>query len=278
MLVLDADSVMSGAAILRLVRIMEAHPEIGILQQLIVGLPEPQPVPAHLPVRHAPRHARLHRGQRLVAGRLRPLLGPQCADPRSHRSWRIAGCRCCRAAPPLGGRVLSHDQVEAVLMRRAGLGGPRAARGGRQLRGEPADAARTSSSATCAGARATGSICTWSGAPDLHCDGAAPARARHPDVRLRPGRPPTVSACCPTWRTPGRTPTRSSASCSGVAAAGPDRVQRGSAVRALCRWVARWVGARLSGALQVAVRAGRLFGLHAVAWLGARAARGHPFA
>ena len=43
------------------------------------GPAEPQPVPAHLPVRHAPRHARLHGRQRLVAGRLRSLLGPQRA-------------------------------------------------------------------------------------------------------------------------------------------------------------------------------------------------------
>ena len=36
-----------------------------------------QRVRAHLPVRHAARHALLHHRQRLVAGRLRPLLGPQ---------------------------------------------------------------------------------------------------------------------------------------------------------------------------------------------------------
>ena len=44
MVVLDADSVMSGAAI-SAVRVMEAHPEIGILQQLIVGLPNLSPFP-----------------------------------------------------------------------------------------------------------------------------------------------------------------------------------------------------------------------------------------
>ena len=45
MLVLDADSVMSGAAIVRLVRIMAEQPRIGILQQLIVGLPSSSPFP-----------------------------------------------------------------------------------------------------------------------------------------------------------------------------------------------------------------------------------------
>ena len=36
---LDADSFMTAAAILRLVRIMQADPKLGILQGLVVGLP-----------------------------------------------------------------------------------------------------------------------------------------------------------------------------------------------------------------------------------------------
>ena len=39
MLALDADSLMSGPAILRLVRVMEANPGLGILQTLVTGLP-----------------------------------------------------------------------------------------------------------------------------------------------------------------------------------------------------------------------------------------------
>ena len=39
LLVLDADSVMTGAAIRRLVRVMEANPRLGILQTLITALP-----------------------------------------------------------------------------------------------------------------------------------------------------------------------------------------------------------------------------------------------
>ena len=39
MLALDADSLMSGPAILRLVRVMEANPRLGILQTLVTGLP-----------------------------------------------------------------------------------------------------------------------------------------------------------------------------------------------------------------------------------------------
>ena len=39
MIVLDADSVMSGPAMLRLVRVMQANPALGILQTLVVGRP-----------------------------------------------------------------------------------------------------------------------------------------------------------------------------------------------------------------------------------------------
>ena len=118
MVVLDADSVMSGAAIAGSSGDGSAprdrHPAAAHRRPA-----QPQPVPADLPVRHAARHARLHGRQRVVAGRLRPLLGPQRGDPRGSF---MAHCRLptLPGKPPLGGRVLSHDQVEAVLMRRAG--------------------------------------------------------------------------------------------------------------------------------------------------------------
>jgi membrane glycosyltransferase len=51
MLPLDADSLMAGATIVRLVRIMQAHPRLGILQSLVVGV-------------------------RLVDRRVRAVLGP----------------------------------------------------------------------------------------------------------------------------------------------------------------------------------------------------------
>ncbi len=50
---------------------------------------------ARLPVRHAARHALLHHRQRLVAGRLRTLLGPQRGDAAASRSSRIASFRSC---------------------------------------------------------------------------------------------------------------------------------------------------------------------------------------
>ena len=101
MLPLDADSLMSGDEIVRLVRMMQAHPKIGILQSLVVGMPSAERVRAHLPVRHAPRHALLHHGPGLVGRRLRPVLGPQRAGahqavPRAVRPADAAGQAAAR--------------------------------------------------------------------------------------------------------------------------------------------------------------------------------------
>ena len=97
MLPLDADSLMSGDQVVRLVRMMQAHPKIGILQSLVVGMPSTSAFRAHLPVRHAPRHALLHHGPGLVG---RATAGRSGATTRwcaSSRSTSSATCRCCPA-------------------------------------------------------------------------------------------------------------------------------------------------------------------------------------
>ncbi|MFO1074543.1 MAG: glucans biosynthesis glucosyltransferase MdoH [Geminicoccaceae bacterium] len=119
MVVLDADSVMSGQAILRLVRVLEAHPEIGILQQLIVGLPTATPFPRlfQFGMRHGMRAYAV--GGAWWQGDCGPYWGHNAAI---RVAPFLAHCRLpvLPGGPPLGGRLLSHDQVEAVLMRRAG--------------------------------------------------------------------------------------------------------------------------------------------------------------
>jgi membrane glycosyltransferase len=119
MIVLDADSVMSAAAIGRLVRTMEAAPEIGILQPLIVGLPSVSPFARIF--QFGMRH-----GMRAYATGTAWWQADEGSYWGHNAIIRLAPFRAhCRlpvlpGKPPLGGHVLSHDQLEAVLMRAAG--------------------------------------------------------------------------------------------------------------------------------------------------------------
>ena len=118
-LVLDADSYMSADAIVGLVRRMEANPQLGILQSLVVGLPTDS------------AFARVFQfGMRL--GMRSYTIGSawwqgDCGPYWGHNAiLRIKPFKeSCRLPElpgkgPLSGTILSHDQVEAVLMRRAG--------------------------------------------------------------------------------------------------------------------------------------------------------------
>jgi membrane glycosyltransferase len=119
MLVLDADSLMAPETIMRMVRRMEASPELGILQTL----------PAS--IGGETLFARLQQ----FAGR---LYGPVVA--RGVAAWQgedgnywghnalirvrafaeSCGLPNLPGRPPFGGHILSHDFVEAALIRRAG--------------------------------------------------------------------------------------------------------------------------------------------------------------
>ncbi len=119
MLVLDADSLMSGGAIRRLVRMMDANPTLGILQTLIVGLPAKSGFARvfQFGMRHGMRAYTT--GSAWWQGDSGPYWGHNAIlrllPFRRHcRLPRLAG------SPPLGGEILSHDQVEASMMRAAG--------------------------------------------------------------------------------------------------------------------------------------------------------------
>jgi membrane glycosyltransferase len=119
MIVLDADSLMTGDTIVRLVDAMERHPRVGLIQTL------PTIVNAHT------LFARLQQ----FAGR---IYGPLVAHGISwwHGAegnyWghnaiiRVrafadsAGLPTLRGPKPFGGTIMSHDFVEAALMRRLG--------------------------------------------------------------------------------------------------------------------------------------------------------------
>ena len=119
MIPLDADSVMTGGAIVRLVAIMRAYTGIAILQSLIVGTPATSPFARifQFGMRHGMRAYTM--GQAWWVGDCGPFWGHNAVV-------RIAPFRdecdlpVLPGTPPFGGHVLSHDQYEATLMRRAG--------------------------------------------------------------------------------------------------------------------------------------------------------------
>ncbi len=119
MLPLDADSLMSGSEIVRLTRMMQAHPKIGILQSLVVGMPSASAFARifQFGMRHGMRSYTM--GQAWWVGDCGPFWGHN-ALVRIKPFHEQCDLPMLPGKPPLGGHVLSHDQVEATLMRRAG--------------------------------------------------------------------------------------------------------------------------------------------------------------
>jgi membrane glycosyltransferase len=117
--ILDADSVMSAEALLRLMAGMDDNPRAGLIQtvpRLVGG----QSLFAHL--------------QQFAAGYYGPVVAAGLAAWHAHGGnyWghnaiirtrafaQCAGLPRLSGGPPLGGYILSHDFVEAALMRRGG--------------------------------------------------------------------------------------------------------------------------------------------------------------
>jgi membrane glycosyltransferase len=119
MLPLDADSLMDGPTVVRLVRIMQAHPKLGILQSLVVGLPSRSAFARlfQFGMRQGMRPYTM--GSAWWAGDCGPFWGHN-ALVRIAPFAEHCHLPVLPGGPPLGGAILSHDQVEAVLMRRAG--------------------------------------------------------------------------------------------------------------------------------------------------------------
>ena len=119
MVVLDADSVMSGSCLVSMVKLMEANPKAGIVQT------------ATQAIGHATLHARAQQFGSRVTGRLF-TLGMQFWQLGESHYWghnaiiRVEPfMKHCALAPIKGtggmsGGIMSHDFVEAALMRRAG--------------------------------------------------------------------------------------------------------------------------------------------------------------
>ncbi|HEX6144296.1 MAG TPA: glucans biosynthesis glucosyltransferase MdoH, partial [Geminicoccaceae bacterium] len=117
--VLDADSVMSASTLTTLVRLMAANPRAGLIQTV------PQPIRAET------LFARI---QQFAARLYSPLFAYGVAwwYPARSSYWGhnaiirtrafmdSCGLPVLPGSPPLGGEIMSHDFVEAALLRRAG--------------------------------------------------------------------------------------------------------------------------------------------------------------
>ncbi|MPZ59629.1 MAG: glucans biosynthesis glucosyltransferase MdoH [Rhizobiales bacterium] len=119
MIVLDADSLMSGDTIVRLAAAMEAHPKVGLIQTLPVII----------------NGSTLFARAQQFAGRMYgPLLAHGLAWWHGGESnyWghnaiirtrafaEQAGLPSLPGRKPIGGHIMSHDFVEAALLRRGG--------------------------------------------------------------------------------------------------------------------------------------------------------------
>jgi membrane glycosyltransferase len=119
MIVLDADSVMTGATLVRMVEIMEQNYSVGILQTVPKGVGRDSLIarlqqfsnniygPMFAAGLHFWQLGDAHFWGHNAIIRIKPFM-EHCDLPR------LSG------KPPLGGEILSHDFVEAALMRRAG--------------------------------------------------------------------------------------------------------------------------------------------------------------
>jgi membrane glycosyltransferase len=119
MVILDADSLMTGRTLSHLVGLMDANPRAGLIQ-----------APAQL-VGRSSLFARIQQFASSVYGPLYTagLAFLQGADGnywghnaiiRVHAFMRYCGLPRLPGRPPFGGEIMSHDFIEAALLRRAG--------------------------------------------------------------------------------------------------------------------------------------------------------------
>lgn len=117
--ILDADSLMEGETLLRMIRRMEAEPQLGLLQTL------PKIIRARSHFGRAMQFSAAFfspvfaRGLAMVQGRTGPFWGHN-AIVRMRAFAQSCGLPELRGRPPFGGHVMSHDYVEAALLARNG--------------------------------------------------------------------------------------------------------------------------------------------------------------
>ncbi|MDT8878779.1 glucans biosynthesis glucosyltransferase MdoH [Halomonas saccharevitans] len=119
LVVLDADSLMGGETLVSLVARMQAHPGVGLIQTV------PIPVGACSVFGRFTQFAAALHSPLLATGRCfwqgdAANFWGHNAILRTRAYMACCGLPTLSGTPPLGGEILSHDFVEAALMRRAG--------------------------------------------------------------------------------------------------------------------------------------------------------------
>jgi membrane glycosyltransferase len=119
MVILDADSLMTGKTLTQLVGLMDANPRVALIQA------PPQLVGRNSLFARIQQFASSVYGPIHAAG-LAFLQGPDGnywghnAIIRVHAFMQHCGLPRLSGAPPFGGEIMSHDFIEAALLRRAG--------------------------------------------------------------------------------------------------------------------------------------------------------------
>lgn len=119
MVVLDADSLMSGATLLRMVQRMQRQPSIGLIQTVPIPVGQKTLFGRFTQFASALYSPMLAAGQSFWQGDAANYWGHN-AIIRTRAFMDHAGLPTLPGKPPLGGELLSHDFVEAALLKRGG--------------------------------------------------------------------------------------------------------------------------------------------------------------
>ena len=119
--ILDGDSIMSGATLFALAKVMEREPKVGLIQSV------PRLVGGSTLLQHLQQFACNTYGPSVAAGlsfwhRDQGNYWGHNAIIRTEAFATAAGLPDLPGRKPFGGHILSHDFVEAVLLQRAGWG------------------------------------------------------------------------------------------------------------------------------------------------------------
>jgi membrane glycosyltransferase len=118
-IVLDADSIMGGATLQRLVRQMQCQPDVGLIQSVPIPVGQVTLFGRLVQFAAALYSPMLAAGQSFWQGHTANYWGHN-AIVRTRAFMASSGLPTLPGEPPLGGELLSHDFVEAALLRRHG--------------------------------------------------------------------------------------------------------------------------------------------------------------